>query len=103
MSRTARPCAGTVSCEFAVVEAEVLGGGHGAGGAELLDLRGHEIAGGAAHGVESLEDVAVVVVDAEDFYRCVGMHVLEVEGEGFGRACGAFGPGVVGAVPVGGA
>ena len=94
---------GNCELEFAVVEAEVLGGCHGAGGAELLDLRGHEVVRAAAHGVEGFDRVAVVVVDAENFNRCIGGNVFEAEGEGFGRACGAFGPGVVGAVPVGGA
>src|ERR1700679_563924 len=83
--------------EFAVVQVVVLGGGHGAGGAKLLYLRGSEVAGWAAHRVEGLEDVAVVGIDAQDFDGGVGCYVLDGEVEGFGWACGAFWPGVGGA------
>ncbi len=77
--------------EFAVVQAVVLGGGHGAGGAELLDLCGHEIAGRAAHGVEGLEDVAVVGIYAEDFNRCIRGDVLEGEVKVLGGPAGPLG------------
>ena len=83
--------------EFAVVQVVVLGGGHRSGGAKLLDLRRREVAGRAAHGVEGLEDVAVIGVDAQDFDGGVGRYVLDGEVEGFGWACGAFWPGVGGA------
>src|SRR5437016_4160016 len=56
-----------------------------AGGAEGGDLlAGGE--GGAAHGVEGFDDVAVVGVEAPDPYGGVGSYVGELEGEGL---CGA--------------
>jgi hypothetical protein len=57
--------------EFAVVQTEMLGGGHGASGAELVNLLGGEVSGWATHGVEGLEDVAVIGIYAQDFNCCI--------------------------------
>jgi len=62
---------GDSQLEFAVVEAEVFRGGHGTLGSQLFDLGGHEISGRAAHRVEGFDHVSMVVIDAENFNRCI--------------------------------
>src|ERR1039457_5335432 len=83
--------------EVAVVEAEMFGWRHCAGGAQFGDLGLGEVAGRAAHGVEGFEDVAVVVVDAPDFGACEQGDVLELEVEGLRGAGGTSGHSVGGA------
>jgi hypothetical protein len=68
--------------EFAMVEMQMLRRRHRSGGTEFGDLGLVEVASGAAHRVKGLEDVAVVIVDAQDFDGGVGGDVLEVKVEG---------------------
>ena len=103
MSTTARPWAGTVSCSLPWLEMKVLGRRHRSGGAELGDLRLREIARRAAHRVEGLEHIAVVVVHAPDLDGGCRRDVLEVESKVFAGPAGPVGMVYVAPVPVGGA
>ena len=79
------------------------GGASFAGGAELRDLRPGQVAGRTAHGVEGLQDVAMVVVDAPDLGGCVGWDVFRSRSNVLGGPAGPEGMVYVGASAVGGA
>ncbi len=64
--------------EIALAEVLRFHRSHGSSSAELVDLRGGEIARGPAHGVKGAEDIAMVGVDAPELDGGVGGSVVEV-------------------------
>jgi len=63
---------------MSVLQVQMLGWSHLASGTQFGDLFLSQVAWGTPHRVKGLENIAVVIVEAEHFGSCVCRNTLEV-------------------------